>query len=97
RMRTSPGGPGRTLKNLFQERGVPAWQRDVPLLFAGEHLIYVPRLGVNRDGGLFDGGPSAHEGWRRIEWRPDMLLAGRDRGRETCAWRSDGAPIFTIW
>ncbi|KWF23887.1 tRNA lysidine(34) synthetase TilS [Burkholderia pseudomultivorans] len=75
RMRTSPGGPGRTLKNLFQERGVPAWQRDVPLLFAGERLIYVPRLGVNRDGGLFDGQLSADDGWRRIEWRPDLLIA----------------------
>ncbi|MGC3030112.1 tRNA lysidine(34) synthetase TilS, partial [Burkholderia sp. DN3021] len=74
RMRTSPGGPGRTLKNLFQERGVPAWQRDVPLLFAGDRLIYVPRLGVNRDGELFDNGPSGGA-WRRIEWRPDLLIA----------------------
>ncbi|AOK18351.1 tRNA(Ile)-lysidine synthase [Burkholderia cepacia] len=71
RMRTSPGGPGRTLKNLFQERGVPAWQRDVPLLFVGERLIYVPRLGVNREGGDVDGGGA----WRRIEWRPDLLIA----------------------
>ncbi|KAG8153938.1 tRNA lysidine(34) synthetase TilS [Burkholderia catarinensis] len=70
RMRTSPGGPGRTLKNLFQERGVPAWQRDVPLLFVGDRLIYVPRLGVNRDGGL-----SGDGAWRRIEWRPDLLIA----------------------
>ncbi|VWB95973.1 tRNA(Ile)-lysidine synthetase [Burkholderia lata] len=74
RMRTSPGGPGRTLKNLFQERGVPAWQRDVPLLFAGDSLIYVPRLGVNRDVGS-DGGASGDGAWRRIEWRPDLLIA----------------------
>nr|WP_241011550.1 tRNA lysidine(34) synthetase TilS [Burkholderia sp. Ac-20392] len=74
RMRTSPGGPGRTLKNLFQERGVPAWQRDVPLLFAGDSLIYVPRLGVNRDVGS-DGGASDDGAWRRIEWRPDLLIA----------------------
>ena len=61
-MRTSPGGPGRTLKNLFQERGVPAWQRDVPLLFAGDLLIYVPRLGVNRDAGLCGGRPVTARG-----------------------------------
>ncbi|MGS0892441.1 tRNA lysidine(34) synthetase TilS [Burkholderia stagnalis] len=70
RLRTSPGGPGRTLKNLFQERGVPAWQRDAPLLFAGERLIYVPRLGINHGGGL-----SGDGAWRRIEWRPDLLIA----------------------
>lgn len=70
RMRTSPGGPRRTLKNLFQERGVPAWQRDVPLLFVGERLIYVPRLGVDRDAAPHDDSP-----WRRIDWRPDVLIA----------------------
>jgi len=70
RMRVAPGAPGRTLKNLFQERGVPAWQRDVPLLFAGDRLLYVPRLGVNRDGSAAGDGA-----WRRIEWRPDLLIA----------------------
>ncbi|MCW5119567.1 tRNA lysidine(34) synthetase TilS [Burkholderia cenocepacia] len=75
RMRTSPGGPGRTLKNLFQERGVPAWQRDVPLLFAGDRLIYVPRLGVNRDIDVPDGATSGAAAWRRIEWRADLLIA----------------------
>ena len=75
RMRPSPGGPGRPLKNLFQERGVPAWQRDVPLLFAGDRLIYVPRLGVNRDIDVPDGATSGAAAWRRIEWRPDLLIA----------------------
>ncbi|PRG17202.1 tRNA lysidine(34) synthetase TilS [Burkholderia multivorans] len=70
RMRMWPDGPSRTLKNLFQERGVPAWQRDVPLLFVGDRLIYVPRLGVNRDGV-----PQGGHAWRRIEWRPDLLIA----------------------
>ncbi|GAB7523749.1 tRNA lysidine(34) synthetase TilS [Paraburkholderia sp. 2C] len=47
RMRCDAHGPTRTLKNLFQERGVPSWKRDVPLLYAGELLLYVPLLGVN--------------------------------------------------
>lgn len=72
RMRTRQGGPGRTLKNLFQERGVPAWQRDVPLLYVGERLLFVPRIGVNR---ATHDGADAPGGWRRIEWRPDMLIA----------------------
>ncbi|MCW0014673.1 TilS substrate C-terminal domain-containing protein, partial [Burkholderia pseudomallei] len=41
-----------------------------PLLFAGDRLLYVPRLGVNRDGGAAGDGA-----WRRIEWRPDLLIA----------------------
>jgi tRNA(Ile)-lysidine synthase len=48
RMRCDAHGPNRTLKNLFQERGVPSWKRDVPLLFASEQLLFVPLLGVNR-------------------------------------------------
>ncbi|WLE59907.1 tRNA lysidine(34) synthetase TilS [Burkholderia plantarii] len=75
RMRMASGGPSRTLKNLFQERGVPAWQRDVPLLHAGETLLFVPQLGVNRApeaGGAAAGGAGPY---RRIEWRPDLLIA----------------------
>ncbi|CAN0621917.1 tRNA(Ile)-lysidine synthase [Burkholderia multivorans] len=70
RLRAEPSRPSRTLKNLFQERGVPAWQRDVPLLYAGGRLLYVPGLGVNGEGAAPDGAA-----WRRIEWRPDLLIA----------------------
>jgi tRNA(Ile)-lysidine synthase len=38
--------PRRTLKNLFQERGIPPWRRDrLPLLYCGENLVAVPGLG----------------------------------------------------
>jgi tRNA(Ile)-lysidine synthase len=40
--------PRRTLKNLFQEAGVPAWQRErLPLLYHGEELVWAPGLGVD--------------------------------------------------
>ncbi len=40
--------PRRTLKNLFQERGVPPWRRGIlPLLYCGEMLISAP--GVAED------------------------------------------------
>jgi len=40
--------PRRTLKNLFQEAGIPPWRRDrLPLLFCGEDLVWVPGLGVD--------------------------------------------------
>jgi tRNA(Ile)-lysidine synthase len=41
--------PRRTLKNLFQEAGVPSWQRKkLPLLYKGEELVWAPGLGVDR-------------------------------------------------
>ena len=40
--------PRRTLKNLFQEAGVPPWVRDrLPLLFSGKDLVWAPRLGID--------------------------------------------------
>jgi tRNA(Ile)-lysidine synthase len=40
--------PRRTLKNLFQEAGIPAWERErLPLLYCGEDLVWVPGLGID--------------------------------------------------
>jgi tRNA(Ile)-lysidine synthase len=40
--------PRRTLKNLFQEAGVPPWQREaLPLLYCGEALAWVPGIGID--------------------------------------------------
>lgn len=58
--------PRRTLKNLFQEAGVPPWQRErLPLLFSGEALVWAPGLGVDA---AFQAGASAAgvlPEWRR--------------------------------
>ena len=66
--RCRPGGRGVTkpLRHLFQELGVPPWERETwPLLFAGDHLAAAP--------GLFRCDPFAARGdepaWR-IEWVP---------------------------
>jgi len=48
RLQPDPRRPRRTLKNLFQEAGVPPWERDrLPLLFCGDDLVWVPGLGVD--------------------------------------------------
>ncbi|NPT59422.1 tRNA lysidine(34) synthetase TilS [Paraburkholderia elongata] len=75
RMRTSaaPGSPSRTLKNLFQERGIPAWKRDVPLLFVGDDLLFVPLLGLNR--AALPEQVDVAEPRVRIIWRDDLLIA----------------------
>jgi tRNA(Ile)-lysidine synthase len=50
RIRLRPGGPTRTLKNLLQEHAVPVWHRTrLPLLFDGEHLVWVPGIGIAAD------------------------------------------------
>ncbi|WP_420813245.1 tRNA lysidine(34) synthetase TilS [Pararobbsia silviterrae] len=49
RMRIAAGRPSRSLKHLFQEAAWPAWRRDVPLIFLGDRLLYVPGIGLNRD------------------------------------------------
>ncbi|SAL10768.1 tRNA(Ile)-lysidine synthetase [Caballeronia sordidicola] len=72
RVRVSAQGPSRTLKNLFQEQGVPGWKRDVPLLFSGGTLLFVPLIGVNRACWQSD---QASGPWRHITWQPDLVIA----------------------
>jgi len=79
-MRAGLARPRRPLKKLFQERGVPAWRRDLPLLFAGETLLWVPQLGLNYE--FFavaktHGCEAAQEDaeWLEIDWTPDILVA----------------------
>jgi tRNA(Ile)-lysidine synthase len=48
RLQQDPGRPRRTLKNLFQESGIPEWQRGrLPLLASGDELVWVPGIGVH--------------------------------------------------
>ena len=49
RLQPDPRRPRRTLKNLFQEAGVPPWQRErLPLLYSGTELVWAPGLGIDR-------------------------------------------------
>ena len=66
--RAQPGGRDRsqTLKNLFQEYGVPPWERGrLPLLYAGDRLAAVADLWVSRG---FEAAPG-EPGWS-IHWLP---------------------------
>jgi tRNA(Ile)-lysidine synthase len=48
RLRPDAKRPSRTLKNLFQEAGVPPWERErMPLIFCGDDLVWAPGLGVD--------------------------------------------------
>lgn len=48
RLQLHPRRPRRTLKNLFQEAGVPSWARSrTPLIFRDGELVWAPGLGVD--------------------------------------------------
>jgi tRNA(Ile)-lysidine synthase len=41
------GRPPRSLKKQYQAQGVPAWERDGPLVYSGGQLVFVPGLGLD--------------------------------------------------
>jgi tRNA(Ile)-lysidine synthase len=58
--------PRRALKNLFQEAGVPPWERDrMPLLFCGDDLVWVPGLGIDARYQAGAGASGVLPEWRR--------------------------------
>ncbi len=57
--------PTRTLKNLLQERDVPIWQREnLPLLFHGERLVWVPGVGIAAEYACGEGEQGLSPSWR---------------------------------
>jgi tRNA(Ile)-lysidine synthase len=66
RLQPDPRRPRRTLKNLFQEAGVPPFERErLPLLFCGEDLVWVPGLGVDARYQARAGARGVLPEWRR--------------------------------
>jgi tRNA(Ile)-lysidine synthase len=64
RLRLASNRPSRTLKNLFQEAGIPPWERDrTPLLYCGEDLVWVPGLGIAADYRAGKGLPGLAPAW----------------------------------
>ncbi len=50
RIRLTPAGPHRTLKNLLQESAIPPWERDrLPLLLCDGHLVWAAGIGLDAD------------------------------------------------
>jgi len=59
--------PRRTLKNLFQEAGVPPWERErLPLLYRGDDLVWAPRLGIDH---------RYRSGGNRAGWVPEWRVS----------------------
>ena len=66
KLQPDPRRPRRTLKNLFQEAGVPPWERGrMPLLFSGTELLWVPGLGVDARYKARRGAPGILPRWKK--------------------------------
>jgi tRNA(Ile)-lysidine synthase len=57
RFQRAPGTPTRSLKKQYQLAGVPAAERDGPLVWCGDRLLYVPGLGVDARAAATPGRP----------------------------------------
>jgi tRNA(Ile)-lysidine synthase len=69
RLKPHMSRPSKRLKRLYQEAGVPEFERAaLPLLWRDDRLIFVARLGA--DARLLESGP----GRVRIEWQGETLL-----------------------
>ena len=65
RLRPDCKRPRRSLKNLLQEAALPPWEREtLPLLFSGEHLVWVAGVGVDCDFQAAAGEPGLVVKWQ---------------------------------
>jgi len=74
RFQAGPGRPPRALKKQFQMLGVPAWERDAPLFWAGERLLFVPGLGLDARCWAPPGTPQWAMSWHRLDAEPASAL-----------------------
>lgn len=64
RIRIMGRGQSTSLKNFFQERGVPPWQRSrLPLLYAGRELVAVADLCICEPYGVINDSPGLRPSW----------------------------------
>lgn len=69
RLRPHPKARQRTLKNLWQEQGVPAWERPgLPLLQHGERILFAAGIGMDRSSEWPSQGPCV-----RLRWQPGSV------------------------
>lgn len=67
RFRLATDRPARSLKKQFQAAGLPAWQRDGPLLYGADGmLLFVPGLGIDAAARAAVGEPQL-----ALAWEPD--------------------------
>ena len=64
RFQAGANRPPRSLKLQFQAAGLPAWQRDGPLLLHEGTLVFVAGLGIDARALALPGEPQVALAWR---------------------------------
>jgi tRNA(Ile)-lysidine synthase len=78
RMRPHRGAHRRTLKNLYQERGVPARERPrLPLVHVHGRLLFAGAIGMDHDDDWPRDGPCVRLRWEPAAGRADVLRGSR--------------------
>ena len=74
-LKPAPNRPTRTVKNLLQEAGIPAWDRDrLPFIYSGGTLVCIPGVAVDHRYLACPGEDSVVP-----VWRPSVPLVHRRR------------------
>ncbi len=63
-----PRSTPRSLKKQYQAAGIAAWQREGPLLYAGDVLVFVPGLGLDARACALP--PHGRRSTLALQWRP---------------------------
>jgi tRNA(Ile)-lysidine synthase len=66
-----PRSVPRSLKKQYQSAGIAAWQREGPLVYAGDQLVFVPGLGL--DARVCAQARPARRATLTLRWRPDAV------------------------
>lgn len=71
RLQIHPRRPHRSLRKLCQDAAIPPWEREqLPLLWHGEHLLWVGGIGVDAAFACGEGEPGV-----RVVWEPAADMA----------------------
>ena len=67
RLALGPDRPRRPLKKQFQAMAVPPWRRELPLLWDGDELLWVPGLGAQASALAVPGEPQVRLHWWSLD------------------------------
>ena len=81
RFQSGAGRPPRSLKKQYQAAGLPAWERDGPLIYSADRLVYASGLGIDARCIARPDEPQLTLEWTRDSGAPGASTAGKKQGR----------------
>ena len=81
RFQSGAGRPPRSLKKQYQAAGLPAWERDGPLIYSADRLVYASGLGIDARCIARPDEPQLTLEWKRDSGAPGASTEGKEKGR----------------